>query len=394
MIKTIKHETDVGKFSCWRLLYKKSDKELKEALQTAGCNEPDISRFIFARKYFKQVYRVNKVKNPTRQIGKKWPEPEQEDFEKSAQCYNTEKLLPSAPHEVSASLSVVTGKQIQSWMEICITALQNYPKSITPCFSLEALQATGRELEFEEQQKALVLEWQEPVETEELRQEQQHLANQTDFTLRQQMKTLKPEYQKILLLYYGVGLSQKQLAARLGINQGTISRHLSKSTVKLLDALVGLSQPHQWVKEYLAQWLEQDYPAPLHSDLIQAALVSAIKKLERGEREILQLRYGQQMDEQKVANQLGINQTEVTQRLQRVKHQLQKSLLSVINIWIKMYIEKWLSSYYKSQIKSVLLTLEESLGTELEPEIKIKAVEEAYLLTLRSSNSEAASKEM
>jgi len=200
LIKTIKHETDVGKFSCWRLLYKKSDKELKEALQRSGRNEPDISKLIFARKYFKQVYLVNKVKNPIRQAGKKWPEPDQEDFEQSAQCYNAEKLLPSAPHEVSASSSFVTGKQIQTWMEICITALKNYPKSITPCCSLEALQATGREPECEEQQKALMLEWQESMETEEPGPDQRRLANQTALTLRQQMKMLKLEHQKVLFL--------------------------------------------------------------------------------------------------------------------------------------------------------------------------------------------------
>ncbi|NJL10082.1 MAG: hypothetical protein HC908_07670 [Calothrix sp. SM1_7_51] len=46
LIKYIKDEAVIAKFSKWRLLCKKSDKELREALQRYGEYEPEISRII------------------------------------------------------------------------------------------------------------------------------------------------------------------------------------------------------------------------------------------------------------------------------------------------------------------------------------------------------------
>ncbi|ARV58801.1 hypothetical protein BZZ01_09255 [Nostocales cyanobacterium HT-58-2] len=371
----IKFSLEVSRFSRWRLLYKKSDKELKEALEVLGIVEPEISQVIFARKYFKQVYLISKIKNPARSTGKKWIDPDQEDFEKSAQCYNAEKSLPTAPHEVSANSTKVTAKQIQDWMEICITALKNYPKSILPKFSLDALQSAGMIAKLESQADVVEVEWQEISVTEETSENQEDLIKKANSVLSEQLQAMKPDYQKILLLYYGFGLNQKQLADRLGINQSTISRYLAKSIIQLLETLARFSQPQQWVQQYVEKWLEREYHAPVHSDLIQAALVSTIKKLTTEEREILQLYYGQRMDENKVASHLGIHLEEITKRLTNTRHKLQNNLMHEINIWTKEYLEKWLSNYYKSLIKSVLKTLSKSGNQEIDIEEKISLVE-------------------
>ncbi|MEH2373812.1 sigma-70 family RNA polymerase sigma factor [Nostoc sp.] len=367
----IKSSAEVSRFSRWRLLYKKSDKELIEALKVFGIIEPEISLMIFARKYFKQVYLINKVKNPTRTTGKKWIAPDEEDFSKSAQCYNLEKVLPTAPHEVFANSTKVTAKQIQDWMEICIKALESYPISILPKFSLDALQG---EFEVKSELQAPEIEWEKISSTEDTR-EQGFLANQANSILSEQLQSLKLDERKILLLYYGFGLNQKQLADRLGMNQSTISRYLTKSTIKLLETIARISQPQRWVKQYVGRWLESEYHAPVHSDLIQAALVSAIKKLVNEEREILQLYYGEQMDEIKIASQLGISLNKIATILTKITNQLQEKLMQEITIWIKEYLEKWLSNYYKSLIKIVLKN-EAKLGKkELKLEEKIFLVE-------------------
>ncbi|MEH2258093.1 sigma-70 family RNA polymerase sigma factor [Nostoc sp.] len=368
----IKFSAEVNRFSRWRLLYKKSEKELKEALKVFGIIEPEISLIIFARKYFKQVYLINKVKNPTRTIGKKWIAPDEEDFEKSAQCYNAEKVLPTAPHEVFTNSTKVTAKQIQDWMEICIKALESYPMSILPKFSLDALQLDGFEVKSELQVPEI--EWEKISSTEDTR-EQGFLANQANSILSEQLQSMKLDDRKILLLYYGFGLNQKQLADRLEMNQSTISRYLTKSTIKLLEAIARISQPQQWVKQYIRRWLESEYHAPVHSDLIQAALVSAIKKLVNEEREILQLYYGEQIDEIKIASQLGISLNEIATRITRARNILQEKLMQEVNIWIKEYLEKWLGNYYKSIIKLVLKNEDKSGKKELKLEEKIFLVE-------------------
>ncbi|MEH2070401.1 MAG: sigma-70 family RNA polymerase sigma factor [Nostoc sp.] len=370
----IKDEMRVQKFSKWRMLSKKSDKELREALQVSGLSEPNISQIIFAKKYFKQVYLFNKVQNPARKNGQKWPDPDREDFEQAAQCYNAEKVLSSAPHEVSASTHI-TAKQMQSWMENSIAALQNYPKSIVPQWSLDALQTSGYEAQYDIQEEALELEWHDSAE--EVGESQQFLNKKTSLSLREQLEAMKPEFQKLLLLYYGFGLNQQQLAAKLEINQSTISRNLKKSTITLLETLAGISQSQQWVKEYVSNWLKQNYTNPSHLDLIQAALVSGIKKLSSEEKEILQLCYSQKLSEIKIANQLGIEQTEVKEKLSQTQYKLQANLVEQINLWIKEYLEKWLSKHYKSLIKVVIKNRSNS-GKKLEIEETINIVIDAY----------------
>ena len=365
----IKSSAEVSRFSRWRLLYTKSDKELIEALKVVGILEPEISQIIFARKLFKQVYLINKVKNPARSKGKKWIDPDQKDFEESELFYNGKKVLPSTPHEVSANTKV-TAKQIQDWMEICIKALENYPKTILPKFSLDALQSDGMIAKSE--LEVLEIEWSKISSTEETREG--FLANKANSVLSKQLQAMKPDDRKILLLYYGEGLNQKQLADRLGINQSTISRYLTKSTIKLLSTLAEISQPQEWVIQYVEQWLKREYHAPIHSDLIQATLVSAIKKLANEEREILQLYYGQRMDENKIAAQLSINMDKISIRLTKARNLLQDNLMQEINIWIKEYLEKWLSNYYKSLFNLVLKT-EATVNKEIKLEEKISLIE-------------------
>ncbi|GAB1544450.1 hypothetical protein NUACC21_71260 [Scytonema sp. NUACC21] len=348
----IKFSAEVNRFSRWRLLYKKSDKELIEALKVCGITEPKISLIIFARKYFKQVYLINKIKNPARDTGKKWVAPDREDFEEAAQCYNAEKGLPSAPHEVSANSTKVSAKEIQEWMEICIQALETYPISVLPKFSLDALKSDGFEASSE--LEAWKIEGEGISSTEKTQEQGFSAANKANSVLCEQIQVLKLDERKILLLYYGFGFSQKQIADRLGINQSTISRYLSKSAVKLLEALTRISQPQEWVQQYVKRWLEREYHAPVHSDLIQGALVSAIKKLANEEREILQLYYGGQMDEVKIASQLKMSLNEISTRLTRARKQLQEKLMCQIDIWMKEYLEKWLSHYYKSIVRLVL----------------------------------------
>ena len=136
-----------------------------------------------------------------------------------------------------------------------------------------------------------------------------------------------------------------------------------------------ISQPQQWIQQYVEKWLKRQYRAPVRSDLIQAALVSTIKKLTSEEREILQLYYGQRMNENKVSSHLCIQIDEIMTRLTKARNQLQDNLMHEINVWIKEYLAKWLSNYYKSLAKSVLESDLEFGKKEINLEEKISLVE-------------------
>ncbi|BAZ10736.1 putative group 3/4 sigma-70 RNA polymerase sigma factor [Calothrix sp. NIES-4071] len=355
----VKSETAQNKFSRWRLLYNKSDKELKEALQVLGRNQPEISQFIFARKYFKQVYLINKVKNPARKTGQKWLNPDAQDFEQSAQCYNAEKLSKSAPHEVSISTNV-TGTEIQQWMEVCIQALEQYPNSILPQFSLEALQSAGFEAKSESVQTIEEIECQNAFDIEEISKEEFYLSEKINSALSDHLITLKPDVQKILFLYYGFKLNQKQLAEILNMNQSSISRSIAKSTLSLLDKISAISQPQLWTRDYVKRWLKQSYQAPTHSDVIQASLVSAVKNFSVEERELLQNYSSQQ-----------VNQSQ----LNEVVSKLQDNLLLDINNLTKKYIDKWLTNYYKSLTITILRNTNYPRNERLETKTIVSLVE-------------------
>ncbi|MBW4636552.1 MAG: sigma-70 family RNA polymerase sigma factor [Iphinoe sp. HA4291-MV1] len=350
LIKNIKDSAAVAKFSKWRLLHKKSYKELKEALLRAGRYEPEISRFLLARKYFKQVYQMNKIQNPAKITGQKWQEPDSADFAEAANYYNAQMLLPCVPHEVALGGNI-TGEQLKANMEICIAALQNYPKSITPRFSLEALTETGRQVESNESLEILSQDLLTSSEVEDSRENQEIIVKRTEPALQEQLLDLKVEQQEILLLYYGFELNQKQIADRFQVTQGAIAHRLKTIEIKLLKTLYGLSKPTEWVSQYVAVWLNRNYQAPVYSDLIHVALVEAVKKLEPQEQELLRLAYGQKLDEQEIAKLLGIALSEILDVLRKTKAKLEAALINSIDTMINKYLQLWLTKVAKAVIK-------------------------------------------
>lgn len=380
LVNTIKNEAKASKFSRWRLLCVKSHKELAEALERAQYRQSEISRFVSARKSFIPIYEMNKRQNPsqrkTRRGNGRLPEPDRQDFEEAARDYNAKKSHPSSPHEVAVG-SDITGEELQDWMELCIAALHNYPKSAKPRLSIELLEEAGYELEDEELQ-----EW--GVGGTDGAEESGEQAQATEKALREQLQALKPSQQEMLLLYYGVGLNQEQLAARTGISQSAIARRLATPKTKFLKALAGLSKPAERVPQYVKQWLQHHYCNPQYADLIHAALVEAHKKLNEREREVLRLRYGQQLEQQletlAIARQLGISEQDLSKRLDKAEYRLERALLKNIESWTKDYLQIWLANFSKSLLKSACEHLNVSWVSAAEPDKLDELLQQCFIL--------------
>jgi RNA polymerase sigma factor (sigma-70 family) len=352
--KTIKDESTVAKFSKWRLLCKKSNKELREALIRDGKVEPEISRCLFARQYFKQVYQFNKIQNPLNRSGKRWLEPDINDFEEATQFYNSEKLLAIAPHEVAVGKDI-SAKQLQAWIEICIQALQNYPHSITPSVSLELMSAVGREIEVN---SCLFLE----VEDNSI--EEDSFCQRIGLTLKNDLMALNIQQQEILYLYYGLGWNQKQIATKFGVTQGAIARRLQTIERQLTQAIYKLNQPSAWVKNYILKWLKYNYETPDYSDLVHAALVVAVKKLNPDIQDILKLSYGQKLDIDAISNHIGISSDIICNLLDKANLELEAILLQEIDAMINEFLNAWLAKEYKKIHKSNLrLTTQQLIST-------------------------------
>lgn len=356
LINTIKSEAQVRRFSRWRLLCTKGEDKLKGALTKANFNSAEIACFLFARKYFRQVYLI-KVKNPNRPKGQQWPEPDSQDFEAAAQCYNAEKILPTAPHEVRAGLNV-RGKDIEIWMKSCIKALQNYRK--IPQVSLDEWQDTGITIAAVEQEE------ETPGVSEEKTSTFPQLSQKTQIAFWQELQTLKPEQHKLLLLNYGIGLTLQKMEKFLGVTQPSIGRRRDTIRRRLLQTLTNLSGENEWVKKYIDGWLINRYRSPEHFDLIQAALVEAIKSLEPEFQQILQICYGQKIAVEQIAKLQAIPLDEVQAKLKQAKHNLEEQLISTLNGWIKDYVDTWLERVYKDLVKKSCQKLNFSWQSEID----------------------------
>ena len=360
-IKNIRDKMSVGKFSPWRMLVKKSDRVLREALETSAIPEPTITQCIFARKCFKQVYSLNKVYNPAvRKRGDKWHEADTEDFRQTAESYNAEKVLLNAPHEVSAG-SNINQEQVQAWMKLCIQALQNYQNPINHNINIpwESLEEKGGEnLSESNTEESFDIEANENTESNSRKSQQVHSA------FRKQIEEFKPDQHKTLLLYYGCGIKQTQLEIKLGISQSAISRRLNTIKTKLIKTMAEMSQPEVWSEKYVLQWLHKNFRAPLHSDLIHAALVEAVKKLESQEETVFHLHYGQQLNVERIAIMLGMDNLEVNAILSQSQQNLQSNLIAEIQNWQRDCVDKWLLRFYQSQVRAVCRSRNLSLQAE------------------------------
>jgi len=248
------------KFSKWRRLKAASDRELEKSLLEYGVESYLITKIKFARKYFKQVYTMNRItNNVSRKSGDKYPEPETSDYEESVKLYNSERKQPFSPYEVSSSPEITT-EELEKWIEICYKALSyralhqatsnNYlDESVTsnkdgfPIRDKSKYQITGLNLDFK------------PV------------------------IKLDKRRQRILIYYYGFKMKQKDIAGIFSLTQSAISRHIGEINKVFIDnflnILYGLNPPDKWAKNYVNYWLDTKYKNPTYSDWVHHILMDA-----------------------------------------------------------------------------------------------------------------------
>lgn len=351
LIKEIKNQQDICKYSQWRLVVKKSEIQLREALERYGISEANISQYIFGRKCFEPVYRFNKVRNPMlRRSGDKWLDPDSEDFQAAAESYNAEKFLSSAPHEVSAG-SNISGEQMQAWMNTCIDALRKY-ENLT-IYSSEDIDQIRKKNKPQDSDGYSDDSDSEDIslDPEESDSEANPRFEETKSAFYKELDRLTLDQHEILLLYYGAGLNQKQIEIQLQVSQSAISRRLNTIKKKLLNTLIQKSQPDRWVRNYVIEWLHKSFQSPRNSELLEATLVEAVQELDYSERQVLFLRYGdEQVNEQNIATQLGISLLQVNAIIDTSQYKLEAYLIKELPRWEKKYVEQWLEEFYESKI--------------------------------------------
>ncbi|WP_199248995.1 sigma factor-like helix-turn-helix DNA-binding protein [[Phormidium] sp. ETS-05] len=372
LLRIIRAETSVGEYSQWRLLCQTSKKELRQALSKMGVKEVEISRMILARQCFKEVYVLNRVKHPQRKSGGKWPEPLKEDFGAAASSYNAQKYLPYMPVELLAGKEMEPQEMV-ALMRQCIQALRNQFNSITWVASLEEMMesfgyeardgeggGTRRRLPLPEASLDI---WQS-LEAEQGQSATTEIEEKLRAALRSENDVMEIrigdscwpcDRRKMLLMHYGLGMTEQQVADYLTINQSNVSRLLCRYKKRLLQTLTELSRPQDWITKYVSQWLKADYAAPDRADLIQAALTQALPKIPPQDQELLSLRYGRQLSISYIAQQEQISPSDVAARLETAETNLHSYLFKELDQWIKDYVKLWLTQFYHQPIDAGLI---------------------------------------
>ena len=367
---TIREKLDLK--SSWRILCdvdinktKKFDRALqkrRDALEIYQVTEPSVSQYIFALKYFIQVYKTNRIHNSNRRQGSRWPEPEWSDFVEVAKYYNSQRFLSNAPLQVSAG-SEITPETVKTWINICLKALQYSPKIVEIPYNVNSDKQKDYEL-------SNFYKFSDPEE------ETVNISQQADFVLRKKIQKIEHSFKEIrskipqefrpavMPLCYShpfAPLNQEKLGNKIGVHQGTVSRYISKYfEIPLLNEFKQFTNEKLNIESYLNIFLETRFTNPKFSNLLDKILVEAIKSLDDESQKILKFRYSQNMDLADIASALNSQKRnkpyEIKSILVRVKNKLQQQFLEELSKWQAEYIRLWLQKYYQGVIQAVLLS--------------------------------------
>jgi DNA-directed RNA polymerase specialized sigma subunit len=218
----------------------------------------------------------------------------------------------------------LSAQTIQKLLELCVQVIQDSSKT-----SLVSLEDCLSEPAFISED---LIEEQDAVESE---------YHQLDLVLSKAFAALPEEAQTLLNLWYGLGMTQSDLALALGIaQQYQVSRTVGRHKQLLLKPLA------EWSKEtweitlnsqqlgemgkQLDGWLEEHCAAPFRRVLKEALLLPSIHT----DIQLLRLIFGQNLKPEQVANELQIKEADIKLRMNRVKQSLQ--------IGLKSYVENML----------------------------------------------------
>lgn len=225
---TLRQRQEVEICTDWALLHKVSHKRSIEALQQLGLNPDQISVYILAWECFKTIYA------PTSGQGlRKLDKPDLATLTEIADLFNHERAsLGQANCDGATILQWLTtiGAAVRSFLYPTIVSASQ-PKSASD--NSEFLD--DFEFTFQDSLLTQTIDREDEIDRADQRSQLQKIL------LRALVK-FNVESQRLLQMYYGQGLTQKEIASQLETKQYTVSRRLTNVREALLTALCTWSQ--------------------------------------------------------------------------------------------------------------------------------------------------------
>jgi RNA polymerase sigma factor (sigma-70 family) len=226
----LRQQKEIDICSDWSLLRKLSQKRMLEALANAGLDRATTEQHILAWNCLKTIYVPERATSTGR-----LPKPKPETWLAIANLYNQERHT-----QLKQSTQAASCDNLEKWLLICVKAARSY---LFPNVTSLNQPKPGYEREIVDSLVGEVAEslLADMITREEIEQRSQQHTDINQF-LTATIDQLKPEEQKLLELYYALGLKQAEIAQELDTQQYSISRKLSKIRKRLLLALAHWSQ--------------------------------------------------------------------------------------------------------------------------------------------------------
>ena len=253
----LRQKKEIDICSDWSLLRKLSQKRMTEALANAGLAPATVEQYVLAWNCLKTIY-VPERSSSTRKLSK----PEPDTWQAIANLYNQERKTQLDKSDAA------TVESLEKWMLICVKAVRSY---LFP--NVTSINKPKPGYDSGEIADSIVGEVDDSLLTEMIANEESQQRSQQQTNIGQfliaTIAKLKPEEQKLLELYYSLGLKQAEIAKELNTQQYTISRKLSKARKVLLKALAEWSQSTMHISltsdvldnisSLLEEWLADHY---------------------------------------------------------------------------------------------------------------------------------------
>ena len=253
----LRQKKEIDICSDWSLLRKLSQKRMTEALANAGLDPATVEQYLLAWNCFKTIY-VPERASSTRKLSK----PEPETWSEIAKLYNQERKTQLDQSDAA------TIESLERWMLICVKAVRSYLfPNVTSINKPKPGYDSGEIVDsiVGEVDDSLLTDLIADEESQQRSQQQSEISQFLTATIAK----LKPEEQKLLELYYSLGLKQAEIAKELKTQQYTISRKLSKARKVLLKALAEWTQSTMHISltsdvldnisSLLEEWLAEYY---------------------------------------------------------------------------------------------------------------------------------------
>jgi RNA polymerase sigma factor (sigma-70 family) len=253
----LRQQREADRRTDWGLLRKLSQKQLTESLQAAGFSAATIASYCLAWTGFKTFCTPSDTP-ATRQLSRPTPQM----WDAIAHFYNHQR------HQLALPPPAATPESLERWLLACAKHARAYLNPTLTSTNLPRGEAGTGEIQddlpdSEERSPLAALILEDEI------QERQAQRLQVHQVLTTALDALDSENQVLLELYLRQGLTQQEIASKLGIKQYAISRRLSSIREKLLLALAKWSQESlhisltstavKGMNAVLEEWLQEKF---------------------------------------------------------------------------------------------------------------------------------------